>query len=251
MSIPAARRCRPTISRPCCATVSTRRPRPPGRWPAWLRRSGRTSPLTCSPRRVTSTSAPWWGRSTSCGAAGLCASSVTVMTFPTICSAIRHTHKSARRSAGCCTGAWRRLWSCCTRMTRTRSRRSSRSSMPAAGGRGGPWSITGGQPTSQRACLPMPRRSGCTRRHCRSCAACRRGRTGTGRNSKSSRPWPHRSTPGTATPHPSCSAPSNGRSTSRNHWAAETRRSPAWSRSGGRSSFKGASLTDTRRPPVR
>ena len=54
-----------------------------------------------------------------------------------------------------------------------------------------------------------------------------------------------------ATRHRSCSEYSNGRSTSGNHLAAEIRRSPAWSRSGRRSSFKGASLMDTRRPPVR
>ena len=130
-------------------------------------------------------------------------------------------------------------------------RHSSRSNMPAAGGRGGLWPVTSGQPTSRQACSPMPRRSGCTRRRCRACATCRRGKTGTGRNSKSWKPWQHRSTPGTATPHRSCSGPSNGRSTSRNHWAAKTPRSPAWSRSGRRSSFKGASLMDTRRPPVR
>ncbi len=41
---------------------------------------------------------------------------------------------------------------------------------------------------------------------------------------------------------------SNARSTSRNHWAARTRRSPAWSRSGRRSSSRGAPPTGTRRP---
>ena len=30
----------PAISPPCCATASSRRPRPPGRWPGWPRRSG-------------------------------------------------------------------------------------------------------------------------------------------------------------------------------------------------------------------
>ena len=72
---------RPTISRQCCATASTRRPRPPVRWPGGAR-WGRTPLLTCSLRRVTSTSASWWGRSMSCGAAGSCASSVTATTFP-------------------------------------------------------------------------------------------------------------------------------------------------------------------------
>ena len=45
--------------------------------------------------------------------------------------------------------------------------------------------------------------------------------------------WPHRSTPGTATRPRSCSGPWNARSPSRSHWAAGTRRSPAWSRCSG------------------
>ena len=51
----------------------------------------------------------------------------------------------------------------------------------ARGGRpSGRWPTTGARPMSRRACSPMPRRSGCTGRRCRSCAdhACR-ARTGT------------------------------------------------------------------------
>ena len=77
------------------------------------------------------------------------------------------------------------------------------------------------------------------------------GKTGTGRNSKGWKRWPRRSTPGTAIRHRSCSGPSNGRSTSPNHLAAETPCSPDWWRSGRRSSSKGASPMATRRPPVR
>ena len=43
---------------PCCATGSSRRARPPGRWPASPRRSAATSPSTCSPRPATSTPTP-------------------------------------------------------------------------------------------------------------------------------------------------------------------------------------------------
>src|SRR6266704_1157593 len=60
-----------------------------------------------------------------------------------------------------------------------------------------------------------------------------------------------RSTPGPATPHPSCSRPLSARSSWRNHWAARTRRSPAWSRSGHRSSCKGEPPTATRPRPGR
>jgi DNA-binding SARP family transcriptional activator len=91
VSIPAAPPWRPVISQQCCATVSARRPRLPGRWPAARPRWGRTSVSICSPRRATSTSASWWGQSTSCGSAGSCVSSGTATTSPMICSAKRHT----------------------------------------------------------------------------------------------------------------------------------------------------------------
>ncbi len=181
-----------------CGTRPFRKRRP---------RQGRTSLSTCSLRRATSTPVPWQRRWTSCGAAGSCESSVTATTFPTISSAMRRTRRSARRSDGSCTGAWRRRSSCCTLTTRTRSRLSSRSSTPAAGGQGGPWPITDAPPAWQQACSPMPRRSGCTARPCRWCAECRREKTGTGGNSKSLRPWPHRSTPGTAIHQRSFSGP--------------------------------------------
>jgi hypothetical protein len=42
------------------------------------------------------------------------------------------------------------------------------SSMPGAGDLSGPWPTTGARLMSQRACSPMPRRSGCTARRCRS-----------------------------------------------------------------------------------
>ena len=147
--IPAARRCRPATSRPCCASASSRRPRRPGRWPAWRRRWARTSPSTCSPRRATWTPTWSWRPSTSCGGAGSCGSSGTATTSPTTCCARRPTRGSARRNAGCCTGASPRAWSCCTPTTRTRSRPSSPSSTPGAGGPTGRWPTTGGPPTSR------------------------------------------------------------------------------------------------------
>ena len=52
---------------------------------------------------------------------------------------------------------------------------------------------------AQQACLPMPRRSGCTRRRCRSSAACPRGKTGTAKSSQSWKPWRRRSPPDSAT----------------------------------------------------
>ncbi len=81
---------------------------------------------------------PSCARSTSCGAAGSCARSATATTSPTTCSATRRTRRSARRSAGCCTGASPRASSCCTPTTRTPSRPSSPSSTPAAGAPGAP-----------------------------------------------------------------------------------------------------------------
>ena len=169
MSIRAVLRCRPTISRQCCATASTRRPRPPGRWRGLRRRWGRTSPLICLRRPVTSRPAWWSGLWTSCGGAGSCASSVTATTSPTTAprNGVRASQPAEALAAAPAHRA--RLWSCCTPMTRTWSRLSSRSSMRGAGGLGGRWPITGALLTSQRACSPMPRRSGCTRRHCRSC----------------------------------------------------------------------------------
>ena len=107
----------------------------PGRWPVSRRRWAPTSPLTCSPRRATSRPTPSWRPSTSCGGAGSCGSSVTVTTSPTTCSARRRTRASARRNAGCCTGASPRGSSCSTPTTPTRSRPSSPSSTPGAGGR--------------------------------------------------------------------------------------------------------------------
>ncbi|MGD0067116.1 MAG: AAA family ATPase [Streptosporangiaceae bacterium] len=59
VSISAAPPCRPVTSPRCCATVWSRRPQRPGRWPASRRRWGRTSPSICSPRRATSTPTPW------------------------------------------------------------------------------------------------------------------------------------------------------------------------------------------------
>ena len=83
------------------------------------------------------------------------------------------------------------------------------------------------------------------------CGAFLTGGTGTGRNSRCWKPWPHRSTPGTAT-HPRTSRkPSSGPSTWRNHWAAGIRCSPAWSRCGRRGSSRAASPRATRRPPAR
>ena len=49
------------------------------------------------------------------------------------------TSRSARRGAGCCTGASPRASNCCTPTTPTRSRRSSPSSTPAAGAPSGRW----------------------------------------------------------------------------------------------------------------
>ena len=119
------------------------------------------------------------GASTSCGGAGSCASSATATTSPTTCSAKRPTRRSARRNAGCCTGASPRGSSCSTPTTPTRSRPSSPSSTPGAGGPSGRWPTTGGPPTSRRAGSPTPRRSGCTRRRWRSSRPCPRGETGT------------------------------------------------------------------------
>ena len=119
-----------------------------------------------------------------CGAAGSCTSSVMATTSPTTCSGKRPTPRSARLNAGCCTGGSPRLSSCSRRRTSTRSPRSWRSSTPGAAGLRGRWPTTGVPPTSRRAGSPMPRRSGCTGRRCRSCAACPRAGTGTGRNSK-------------------------------------------------------------------
>jgi predicted ATPase len=68
---------------------------------------------------------------------------------------------------------------CCTPGTPTRSRRSSPSSMPAAGGPSGHWPIIGGRPRSRRPCSPTPRPYGCTRRRCRSSRRCRPDASGT------------------------------------------------------------------------
>ena len=82
-------------------------------------------------------------------------------------------------------------------------------------------------------------------------AAMPAGRTGTRGNSRSSKPWPRRSTPGTATRPRSCSGRWSARSTWRSHWAARTPRSPAWPRSGRRSSSRGEPPTATRQPAAR
>ena len=125
----AGRRSRGRAAQPARAGV---RARPRGGRPGGGG-GGRTSPSTCSPRRVTWTRAPSWEPSTSCGGTGSCASTATATTSPTTCSARRPTRWSARRSGGCCTGGWRRRSSCCIPATRTRSRLSSPGSTPAAG----------------------------------------------------------------------------------------------------------------------
>ena len=212
---------------------------------------GRTSPWTCSPRRATSTPTSSWRRSTSCGGAGSCASSVTATTSPTTCSAKRRTRRSARRSAGCCTGASPRASSCSTPTTPTRSRPSSPSSMPAAGGPSGRWPTTGARPMSRRGMFAHAEAIRLHKQALSIVGTCPRGGTGTGRNSRSSRRWRRRSTPGTATRPRSCSGRSSARSPSPSHLAARTRRSPAWSRCGRRGSSRGAPPTGTRRPPAR
>ena len=125
--------CRPAISAPCSVTVSSRRPRRPGRSPASRRRWGADFTLDLLTEASDLDAGTWWEPSTSCGGAGSCASTATATTSPTTCSARRRTRWSARRSGGCCIGAWRRRSSCCIPTTRTRSRLSSRSSTPAAG----------------------------------------------------------------------------------------------------------------------
>ena len=76
----------------------------------------------------------------------------------------------------------------------------------ARGGRpAGRWPTTGAPPTSRQAGSLMPRRSGWTSRRCRSFATCRRDETGMPASSRFWKPWPHRSTPGTATRPPSYS----------------------------------------------
>ena len=232
---------RPAVTwRPCCASGSSRRPRPPARWPASPRRWGRTSPSACSPRRATSTPTRWCRRSTSCGGGGSCGSSATATTSPTRCSASRLTRKSARRNAGCYTDVWRRASSCCTPTTWTRSPPSSPSSTTGPGGMRGRWTTTGARPAWRPPGSGTPRRSGCTGGPCRSSSGCRPGRAGMHANSPSWRRSPRRSTPGTATHPRSCSRPWNVRWPWPSHSAARTRWSPRWSRCGPHSTSRAA-----------
>ena len=121
-------------------------------------------------------------RSTSCGAAGYCASTATAgraTTSPTTCCATPPTPGSARRGAGCSTGASPRASNCCTPTTSTRWPRSWRSSTPGAASPSAPSPTTGARRTWRRACSRTPRRSGCTPPRWRSSA---RGRPGPDRD---------------------------------------------------------------------
>ena len=136
---------------------SNRRPRRPGRWPISRRPSARTSPSTCSPRPVTSTPTWSWRPSTSCGGAGSCGSSGMATTSPMTCCAKRHTPRSARRNAGCCTGASPRAWNCSTPTTPTRRRPARRAVCP---GRAGDRAVAYYQPAADVAAAMFAYRRG-------------------------------------------------------------------------------------------
>ena len=245
----AAHGCRSGTSRRCCPVGSSRWARRPATWRVSPPRPGATSHSTCSSRRATSGPA-WSSRlSTSCGAGASCANAGTATSSRTTCCARPHTRRSARRSGGCCTGVWRRRSSCSTPGTRTRSARSSPSSTYAADGSSGRWRTTDARPTSRLAGSPMPRRSACTPPHSTRCAPCPRGDPGTATSSPCSKPWPHPSTPASATRPRSSSGPWSEHWFSPSRSAVGSRRSPRSSHSGRRARSGDASPTDTRWRP--
>ena len=105
------------------------------------------------------------------------------------------------------------------RATPTPCRRSSPSSTRGAAVATGRSPTTAAQPKWPRHASHTPRRSGCTVRRCRSCAACRRAASATGRNCCCSKRSRRRSTRGTATPRPSCARRSSARRRSRSRSA--------------------------------
>ena len=226
--------------------------RPPGRWPAWPRRSGRTSPLTCSPRRVTST-------------LGTVVGAVDELWRRRIMREFRDgydfSHDLLRDTAYAQVSPPKR-WLLHRRVAQalellhaddTDTVSAQLAEQYARGGR--PERAVAYYRRAADVAAGMFAHAEAIRLHQEALSIVRSLPEG-----KDTGPAGTRSPRGhgrTAQRQvrllltASCSGPSNGRSTSRNHWAAKTRRSPAWSRSGRRSSFKGASPTDTRRPPAR
>jgi DNA-binding SARP family transcriptional activator len=248
----AGDRSRPGIWPPCCATGSTRPARRRRRSPGSPRRSAGTSRWTCSRWPPTWTPTGSSRRSTSCGAAGYCASTATVgraTTSPTTCCATPPTPGSARRGAGCSTDASPRASSCCTPTTSTRWPRSWRSSTPGAASPSAPSPTTVARRTWRRACSRTPRRSGCTPPRWRSSAPGRRGPTATAGSWPCWRPWRRRSTPGTATRRTPWRPSWNGRSHSPRRSAARTRSSTGWSGCGRPGSSRAGPGPRTRRRP--
>ena len=164
----------------------------------------RTSPSTCSPRPATSTPTPWssavdelWRRRIVRELGDGYDFSHDLLRDDGVRAGQPAAAVAAAPAPGPGPGAAAR------RRHRTRWRRSSPSSTPAAGSPTGPSPTTGAPPRSRRAVFAHAE---AIRLHQRGAgdprAACPRGATGTARSSPSWRPWPPRSTPGTATPHP-------------------------------------------------
>ena len=156
------------------------------------------------------------GPSTSCGAADPArAPGRRLRLLPRPAPRRRLRRRSARRGAGCCTGGRPGRWSCCTPTTpdavRGAARRAVRPRRPA---RAGPGLLPRGPPTWRRRVFAHAE---AIRLHHTALAIVRaqprRAATATGASWTSCRRWRRRSTPGTATPRPSCRRSWSGPST--------------------------------------
>ena len=175
--IPAARRCRSATSPRCCATGSSRRPRPPGRSPAWRRRSGTNFTLdllTEASDLDADTVVRGGRRAVAAPDHARVRRRLRLLPRPAARDGVRAGQPAEALAAA---PAHRPGPRAAARRRHRRGRGPARRAVRPrrAAGAGGGLLPAGGRRRG-RPCSPTPRRSGCTRRRCRSSRPCPPGR---------------------------------------------------------------------------